>query len=170
MLVARPWPLPSDREIPGYYENLESKVSHALQSWTRPVPLNWLQLAAVGVIPVRSFIYRAPECLEPGLSLPGVQRSTNWATGRAKSIIKWPKQGHFYFSFKNKKLPYFHEKLPFYLHTCPFSNWIMLSEDVSAKNSSISSTMIKFYQCCHLTNLKCSFHSPPSIARPHAPL
>ena len=28
-------------------------------------------------IPVRSLKYRAPERLEPGLSLPGVQRSTN---------------------------------------------------------------------------------------------
>ena len=25
-LLRRPWPLPSDREIPGYWENLESKV------------------------------------------------------------------------------------------------------------------------------------------------
>ena len=43
--------------------------------------LNWLQLAAAAptnrAIPVKSFIYRAPERLEPGLSPPGVQRSTN---------------------------------------------------------------------------------------------
>ena len=39
-LLRRPWPLPSDREIPGYWENLESKVKRAYQSRTRPVPLN----------------------------------------------------------------------------------------------------------------------------------
>ena len=37
-------------------------------------------------IPVRSFIYRAPGRLEPELSLPWVQRSTNWATGRAQLV------------------------------------------------------------------------------------
>ena len=36
MLVAQtPWPLPSDRAIPGYWESLESKVKRVPQSRTR---------------------------------------------------------------------------------------------------------------------------------------
>ena len=70
-------------------------LNFAHQSRTRPVPLNWLQLAAAApttqAIPVRSFIYRAPECLKPGLSPPGVQRSTNWAMGRPFSPIHFSK-------------------------------------------------------------------------------
>ena len=85
------WPLPSDREIPGYWENLESKVKRAHQSRARSVPPNWLQLAAAAptnrAIPVRNFIYRAPERLEPGLSLPGVQRSIQLSYGTGKGHV-----------------------------------------------------------------------------------
>ena len=39
-LLRRPRPLPSDRAMPGYRDNLESKIQRAHQSRTRPVPLN----------------------------------------------------------------------------------------------------------------------------------
>ena len=84
--------LPSDRAITVHRENLESKVYHAHQSWTRPVTLNWLRLAAAAPTnrgpPMTgvSYRYRAPERLKPGLSPPGVRRSTNWAMGRTKYL------------------------------------------------------------------------------------
>ena len=62
--------------------NVPIKAGH---SPSHSTDFNWLQL--LPPTGVRSFIYRAPERLEPRLSLlvPGVQHSNNWATGRAHS-------------------------------------------------------------------------------------
>ena len=60
-------------------------------------------------IPVRSFIYWALECLEPGLPPQGVQRSNNWATRQAQlsySITYFYKQNknmNIKFTYKLKK-------------------------------------------------------------------
>ena len=64
--------------------------SQSLACPSKPDAVRPTQLTSTGcgcshqpqTIPVRSLMYRAPERLEPGLSPPGIQRSTNGATGR----------------------------------------------------------------------------------------
>ena len=76
-LLRRPWLLPSDREIPSYWENLESKVKRVHQSRTFSVPLKRPHLTEGArtnqTIPVRSSIlYWATEHLDLWLSPRGV--------------------------------------------------------------------------------------------------
>ena len=85
-LLSRPWPIPSDRAIPGYWERIESLTCRSKPDMARPTQLTSTGRGCSHQPGHPSQDFHISSAGASRTRVPGVQRATNWATGRTNTM------------------------------------------------------------------------------------